>query len=139
MSTVNKVTLIGNLGRDPEVRHTQAGDPVVTLNLATSDVWKDRSGERKERTEWHRVVIFNPHLCKIAEQYLRKGSTCYIEGSLQTRKWADSSGVDKFTTEVVLQKFNGELVLLGGKPNTGNDTSTHQGPLNSDLDDDIPF
>ena len=114
--SVNKVILVGNLGRDPEVRHTQDGSPVVNLSLATSETWKDRmTGERKERTEWHRVVIFNENLCRVAEQYLKKGSTVYIEGALQTRKWTDQSGQEKYTTEVVLQKFRGELTMLGGR------------------------
>ncbi|MFC7050787.1 single-stranded DNA-binding protein [Emcibacter nanhaiensis] len=114
--SVNKVILVGNLGRDPEVRHTQDGSPVVNLSLATSETWKDRmTGERKERTEWHRVVIFNENLCRVAEQYLKKGSTVYIEGALQTRKWTDQSGQEKYTTEVVLQKYRGELTMLGGR------------------------
>ena len=114
--SVNKVILIGNLGRDPEVRHTQDGAPIVQLSIATSDTWKDRTtGERRERTEWHRVVIFNEHLCKVAENYLKKGSKIYVEGALQTRKWTDNAGVEKYTTEVVLQKFNGELTMLDGR------------------------
>ena len=114
--SVNKVTLVGNLGRDPEVRSTQDGAKIVQLSLATSERWKDRnSGEQRERTEWHRVVIFNENLGRIAEQYLRKGSTCYIEGQLQTRKWTDNQGVEKYTTEVVLQRYRGELTLLGGR------------------------
>ncbi|VAV96157.1 Single-stranded DNA-binding protein [hydrothermal vent metagenome] len=155
--SVNKVILIGNLGRDPEVRHTQDGKPVVTLNLATSESWKDRnSGERKERTEWHRVVIFNENLCRVAEQYLRKGSTLYIEGALQTRKWTDNAGVEKYTTEVVLQRFRGELTMLGGRndgggaPSGGGDYGgssssggegggSSYGGGSSDLDDEIPF
>ncbi|NOZ65813.1 MAG: single-stranded DNA-binding protein [Alphaproteobacteria bacterium] len=154
--SVNKVILIGNLGRDPEVRHTQDGKPVVTLNLATSETWKDRnSGERKERTEWHRVVIFNENLCRVAEQYLRKGSTLYIEGALQTRKWTDNAGVEKYTTEVVLQRFRGELTMLGGRndgggaPSGGGDYGgsssggdgggSSYGGGSSDLDDEIPF
>ena len=118
--SVNKVILVGNLGRDPEVRHTQDGSPVVNLSIATSETWKDRmTGERKERTEWHRVVIFNENLCRVAEQYLKKGSTVYIEGALQTRKWTDQSGQEKYTTEVVLQKFRGELTMLGGRNEGG--------------------
>jgi single-strand DNA-binding protein len=114
--SVNKVILVGKLGRDPDVRNTQNGDTVVNLSIATSDAWKDRqSGERKERTEWHRVVIFNEALGKIAQQYLKKGSTVYIEGALQARKWTDQSGADKYSTEVVLQKYRGELTLLGSK------------------------
>ena len=120
--SVNKVILVGNLGRDPEVRHTQDGSPIVQLSIATSDTWKDRAtGERRERTEWHRVVIFNEHLCKIAESYLKKGSKIYVEGSLQTRKWTDNAGVEKYTTEVVLQRFNGELTMLDGRGEGGGD------------------
>ena len=111
--SVNKVILVGNLGADPEIRRTQDGRPVANLRLATSDSWKDKNtGERKERTEWHRVVIFNENLCRIAEQYLKKGSKVYIEGALQTRKWQDQSGQDRYSTEVVLQGFRGELTLL---------------------------
>ncbi|RJF87312.1 single-stranded DNA-binding protein [Oleomonas cavernae] len=118
--SVNKVILVGNLGRDPESRTLQDGNPVVNLSVATSDTWKDKmSGERKERTEWHRVVIFNENLAKIAQNYLRKGSKVYIEGSLQTRKWTDQSGAEKFSTEVVLQRFRGELTLLDGKGEGG--------------------
>ncbi len=157
--SVNKVILVGNLGRDPEVRHTQSGDPIVHLNLATSETWRDRStGERRERTEWHRVVIFNENLGKIAEQYLRKGSKVYIEGQLQTRKWTDQQGVEKYTTEVVLQRFRGELTMLdrrgegdgdfggggggrsdygGGQPSGGGGGSSAGG--GGDFDDEIPF
>ena len=111
--SVNKVILIGNLGADPEIRRTQDGRPIANLRLATSENWKDKAtGERREKTEWHRVVIFNENLCRIAEQYLKKGSKVYIEGSLQTRKWQDQSGQDKYSTEVVLQNFRGELTLL---------------------------
>jgi single-strand DNA-binding protein len=111
--SVNKVILIGNLGADPEIRRTQDGRPVANLRLATSDSWRDKAtGERKEKTEWHRVVIFNENLCKIAEQYLKKGSKVFIEGQLQTRKWQDQSGQDRYSTEVVLQGFRGELTLL---------------------------
>ncbi len=158
--SVNKVILIGNLGRDPEVRSTQAGAPVVQLSIATSDTWKDRqTGEKKERTEWHRVVIFNEHLCKVAENYLKKGSKIYVEGALQTRKWTDKDGVEKYTTEVVLQKFNGELTMLDGRNDGGggggygddsggsdgfNQDSNQGGGASpassgSDFDDDIPF
>ena len=165
--SVNKVTLVGNLGRDPEVRSTQDGAKIVQLSLATSERWKDRnSGEQRERTEWHRVVIFNENLGRIAEQYLRKGSTCYIEGQLQTRKWTDNQGVEKYTTEVVLQRYRGELTLLGGRGDSagggsygggdtgGNQSSGTEGgfgggsrtassppPMrdSNDLDDDIPF
>jgi single-strand DNA-binding protein len=118
--SVNKVILVGNLGKDPEVRHTQDGKPIVNLSIATSETWRDKgSGERKEKTEWHRVVIFNEALAKVAEQYLKKGSTVYIEGQLQTRKWTDKDGAEKYSTEVVLQNFRGELTMLGGKPGGG--------------------
>jgi single-strand DNA-binding protein len=114
--SVNKVIIIGNLGRDPEVRSFQNGGKVVNLRIATSETWRDRnSGERKERTEWHSVAIFNEALAKIAEQYLRKGSTVYIEGALETRKWQDQSGQDRYTTEIVLRPYNGNLTLLGGR------------------------
>lgn len=114
--SVNKVILVGNLGRDPEVRHAQDGTKIANLSIATSETWKDRSsGERREKTEWHRVVIFNERLAEIAEKYLRKGSTVYIEGALQTRKWTDQSGQEKYSTEVVLTRFKGELTLLGGR------------------------
>jgi single-strand DNA-binding protein len=158
--SVNKVILVGNLGRDPEVRTMQDGNKVVNLSLATSERWKDRnSGEQRERTEWHRVVIFNENLARIAEQYLRKGSTCYIEGQLQTRKWTDQQGAEKYTTEVVLQRYRGELTLLGGRGDSapasggfGDDGGTADQsyasagtgsppPMRStnDMDDDIPF
>lgn len=144
--SVNKVILIGNLGRDPEIRNTQQGDKIANLNLATSESWKDRqSGERRERTEWHRVVIFNTNLADVAEKYLRKGSKVYVEGSLQTRKWSDQSGAEKYTTEVVLQKFGGVLTLLDSRAD-GQDSGTGGGgqgsgwnPPPADLDDDIPF
>ncbi|MEM7025178.1 MAG: single-stranded DNA-binding protein [Pseudomonadota bacterium] len=114
--SVNKVILVGNLGRDPEVRHTQDGGRIVHLSVATSERWRDRSsGENRERTEWHRVVIFNERLGEIAEKYLAKGRTVYLEGQLQTRKWTDQSGQDRYTTEVVLGRFRGELTLLGGR------------------------
>jgi single-strand DNA-binding protein len=114
--SVNKVTLVGNLGRDPEVRYTQDGSKIVHLAIATSERWRDRnSGENRERTEWHRVVIFNERLGEVAEKYLSKGRSVYLEGQLQTRKWQDQSGQERFTTEVVLQRFRGELVLLGGR------------------------
>ena len=114
--SVNKVIIIGNLGRDPEVRSFQNGGKVVNLRIATSETWRDRNtGERKERTEWHSVAIFNEALAKIAEQYLRKGSTVYIEGALETRKWQDQSGQDRYTTEIVLRPYNGNLTLLGGR------------------------
>ena len=120
--SVNKVILVGNLGRDPEVRHTQDGNPIVNLSIATSETWKDRnSGERRERTEWHRVVIFNERLGEVAQQYLRKGAKVYLEGQLQTRKWTDQSGVEKYTTEVVLQRFRGELQMLDSRGAGGAD------------------
>jgi single-strand DNA-binding protein len=118
--SVNKVILIGNLGRDPEVRTFQNGGKVVNLRIATSENWRDKaSGEKKERTEWHSVAIFNENLAKIAEQYLKKGSTVYIEGQLETRKWQDQSGADRYTTEIVLRQFRGELTLLGGREGGG--------------------
>jgi single-strand DNA-binding protein len=111
--SVNKVILVGNLGFDPEIRHTQDGRPIVNLKLATTDTWRDKTtGERKERTEWHRIVIFNENLCKVAEQYLKKGAKIYVEGQLQTRKWQDQSGQDRYSTEVVLQNFNSQLTML---------------------------
>src|SRR6476620_4887616 len=114
--SVNKVILIGNLGADPEIRHTQDGRPIANLRVATSDTWRDKSsGERRERTEWHRVVIFNENLAKIAEQYLKKGAKVYLEGQLQTRKWEDQSGQERYTTEVVLQGFNAQLTMLDGR------------------------
>src|SRR6188474_198829 len=114
--SVNKVILVGNLGADPEVRRTQDGRPIVNLRVATSESWRDKTtGERKEKTEWHRVVIFNEGLCKIAEQYLKKGSKVYLEGALQTRKWQDKDGQDKYSTEVVLQGFNSQLTMLDGR------------------------
>ena len=151
--SVNKVTLVGNLGRDPEVRAMQNGDKIVQLSIATSDRWKDKnSGEQRERTEWHRVVIFNDALGKIAEQYLKKGSTVYLEGQLQTRKWTDQqSGQEKYTTEVVLQRYRGELTLLGSRSENqisdaqqieqidqSNQVSMSE-DIASDLDDEIPF
>ena len=150
--SVNKVTLVGNLGRDPEIRAMQNGDKIVQLSIATSDRWKDKnSGEQRERTEWHRVVIFNDALGKIAEQYLKKGSTVYLEGQLQTRKWTDQqSGQEKYTTEVVLQRYKGELTLLGSRPDNqvSNDYNKSEidqsidssvSNIASDLDDEIPF
>jgi single-strand DNA-binding protein len=164
--SVNKVILIGNLGADPEIRRTQDGRPVANLRVATSDSWRDKAtGERKEKTEWHRVVIFNENLCRIAEQYLKKGSKVYIEGALQTRKWQDQSGQDRYSTEVVLQGFRGELTLLdragGASGSSGGDFSTDDsagefgasGPTRKvaatagaggrgprgDMDDEIPF
>ena len=160
--SVNKVILIGNLGADPEIRRTQDGRPIANLRIATSESWRDRSsGERKERTEWHRVVIFNEGLCKIAEQYLKKGSKVYIEGQLQTRKWEDQSGQERYSTEVVLQGFNSALTMLdgrgeggggnyggggsdygqsrGGGGNYGGGPSGGQPSGPGDLDDEIPF
>ena len=150
--SVNKVTLLGNLGRDPEIRAMQNGDKIVQLSIATSDRWKDKnSGEQRERTEWHRVVIFNDALGKIAEQYLKKGSTVYLEGQLQTRKWTDQqSGQDKYTTEVVLQRYRGELTLLGSRPDNQLNNDYNKSEIDqlsepsvsniaSDLDDEIPF
>ena len=126
--SVNKVILVGNLGADPEVRRLTSGDMVVNLSIATSESWRDKqSGERKEKTEWHRVVIFNEALAKVAEQYLKKGSTVYLEGAIQTRKWQDQSGVEKYSTEVVLQKFNGVLTMLGGKNQGGDSTGGSMG------------
>jgi single-strand DNA-binding protein len=148
--SLNKVILIGNLGRDPEVRRLNSGDPVVNLSIATSENWRDKaSGERKERTEWHRVVIFNENLAKVAENYLRKGSKVYIEGQLQTRKYTDKDGAERYTTEVVLQRFRGELVMLDsrGSGSGGDDgervSSGAAEPSRSferaELDDEIPF
>ncbi|KRR18266.1 single-stranded DNA-binding protein [Bradyrhizobium lablabi] len=159
--SVNKVILVGNLGKDPEIRRTQDGRPIANLSIATSETWRDKAtGERKEKTEWHRVVIFNEGLCKVAEQYLKKGAKVYIEGALQTRKWTDQSGVEKYSTEVVLQGFNSTLTMLdgrggGGGGSFGSDDSGDfgsSGPVssaprravaagsrNSDMDDDIPF
>ncbi len=126
--SVNKVILVGNLGRDPEIRRLGSGDPVCNLRIATSESWKDKaSGERKEKTEWHSVVIYNDNLSRVAEQYLRKGSKVYIEGQLQTRKWTDQSGVEKYTTEVVLQRFRGELTILDGRGGGGESASDEEG------------
>ena len=144
--SVNKVILLGNLGADPEVKQTSAGKPVVTLSLATSARWKDKeTGEAKERTEWHRVVIWTEGLCRVAEQYLKKGSKVYIEGELRTRKWQDKDGNDKWTTEVVLSGFNSVLTILGGRPN--GEISASPPPAGGaqaqskggELDDAIPF
>ena len=152
--SVNKVIILGKLGRDPEVRTSQDGNKIVQLSIATSDRWKDKnSGEQKEKTEWHRVVIFNENLSNIAEQYLKKGSSLYIEGQLQTRKWQDQNGQEKYTTEIILGRFRGELALIGGRNDNslaGNDQNTSnemsdQTQINppmggaGDLDDDIPF
>ena len=114
--SVNKVILVGNLGRDPEIRSLNNGDRVANLRIATSETWRDKAtGERKEKTEWHSVVIFNDNIVKVAENYLKKGSTVYVEGSLQTRKWTDQQGVEKYSTEIVIQRFNGQLTMLGGR------------------------
>jgi single-strand DNA-binding protein len=166
--SVNKVILVGNLGKDPEIRRTQDGRPIANLTIATSDTWRDKAtGERKEKTEWHRVVIFNEGLCKVAEQYLKKGAKVYIEGALQTRKWTDQSGVEKYSTEVVLQGFNSTLTMLDGRSGGGGGNFADEpggdfgvsspssapaprravaassggggGGRNSDMDDDIPF
>lgn len=166
--SVNKVILVGNLGADPEIRRLNSGDPVVNLRIATSEIWRDKmSGERKEKTEWHSVVIFNDNLAKVAEQYLKKGMKVYIEGQLQTRKWQDQNGQDKYTTEIVLQKFRGELQMLdargqgegggqvgydrggysGGGGGRGSDFGQSgpgdfggsRGGGGRDLDDEIPF
>lgn len=126
--SVNKVILIGNLGRDPEVRRLNSGDPVVNLRIATSESWRDKqTGERKEKTEWHNVVIFNDNLAKVAEQYLKKGAKVYVEGQLQTRKWTDQQGQDRYTTEVVLQKFRGELQMLDGRGEGGGQVGYERG------------
>ena len=126
--SVNKVILIGNLGRDPEIRNTDDGSRVAQLSLATSETWKDRnSGERKERTEWHRVVVFNPNLVDVIERFVKKGSKLYVEGALQTRKWTDNAGVEKYTTEIVLQKFRGELTLLDGRQGGGGGDDMDEG------------
>ncbi len=150
--SVNKVIILGNVGKDPEVRRTQQGAPIVTLSIATSETWRDKNtGERKEKTEWHRVVIFNEGLCKVAEQYVKKGSKLYVEGALQTRKWTDKDGVEKYSTEVVLNGFNSVLTMLDGradseterkndmradhaKPRGGSVTKTAES-----MDDEIPF
>lgn len=142
MRGVNKVILIGNLGADPEIRHTQEGRAVANLRLATSETWRDKaSGERRERTEWHRVVIFNDGLAKIAERHLHKGSKAYVEGQLQSRKWTDQQGVERYATEVVLQAFNGKLVLLDGAANDEQREPRVAGSAATpiDLDDEIPF
>lgn len=156
--SVNKVILIGNLGRDPEIRSTQDGTRVANLSVATSESWRDKnSGERREKTEWHRVVIFNDRIVDVAEKYLHKGSKIYLEGQLQTRKWTDQSGQEKYTTEVVLQRFRGELTMLDARPGGaeaggGYSEPAHEAPSHGsptgggrapssagDLDDEIPF
>src|SRR5436190_2317021 len=158
--SVNKVILVGNLGKDPEIRRTQDGRPIANLSVATSESWRDKAtGERKEKTEWHRVVIFNEGLCKVAEQYLKKGAKVYLEGQLQTRKWTDQSGVEKYSTEVVLQGFNSNLTMLDGRSGGGGSFASDDagggdfgssspaprravaagGGRANDMDDDIPF
>ena len=162
MAGVNKVILVGHLGADPEVRRLTNGDPVVSLRIATSESWRDKnSGERKDKTEWHKVVIFNDNLTKVAEQYLKKGAKVYLEGQLSTRKWQDTNGQDRYSTEIVLQKFRGELQMLDrqqgdrppgpngpddyGSQSTGGSTRQDRNPDNQsygssrDLDDEIPF
>ena len=155
--SVNKVILVGNLGADPEIRHTQDGRPIANLRVATSETWRDKaSGERRERTEWHRVVIFSEGLCRVAEQYLRKGSKVYLEGQLQTRKWQDQEGNDRYSTEVVLQGFNATLTMLdsrqgggdsmmAGGDNFGQSSPMDRAPagqsqsFSRELDDEVPF
>jgi single-strand DNA-binding protein len=143
--SVNKVILVGNLGKDPEVRRMTSGDPVVNLSIATSESWRDKaSGERKEKTEWHRVVIFNKNLAEVAEKYLRKGAKVYVEGQLQTRKWTDKDGAEKYSTEVVLQNFRGELTMLDGRNGGegGSSRGAGEAPASfqrDELDDEIPF
>jgi len=143
--SVNKVILVGNLGKDPEVRRLTNGDAVVNFSIATSESWKDKSsGERKEKTEWHNIVIFNENLGKVAEQYLKKGSKVYLEGQLTTRKYTDKAGVEKYSTEIVLQRFRGELTILDGGKNAeggngGGRSSSSSSSRSNDIDDDIPF
>lgn len=140
--SVNKVIILGNVCADPESRSFQNGGEVVNLTVATNETWKDRDGNRQERTEFHRVVIFNEHAAKVAKQYLRKGSKVYLEGQLQTRKWQDNNGQDKYSTEVVLQKFKGELTLLdsaGGNRDTGNGGGQGYAAQPADLSDEVPF
>ncbi len=144
--SVNKVILVGNLGKDPEVRRMTSGDPVVNLSIATSESWRDKaSGEKKEKTEWHRVVIFNKNLAEVAEKYLRKGAKVYVEGQLQTRKWTDKDGAEKYSTEVVLQNFRGELTMLdsrngGGEGGGGRGAGEAPASFQRDeMDDEIPF
>lgn len=136
--SVNKVILVGNLGADPEIRRLNSGDPVVNLRIATSETWRDKNtGDRKEKTEWHNVVIFNDNLAKVSEQYLKKGMKVYIEGQLQTRKWQDQQGQDRYTTEVVLQKFRGELQMLDSR-GQGGDSQVGQGDRGSDFGQSSP-
>ncbi len=152
--SLNKVTLIGNLGRDPEIRNTNDGREIANFSLATSESWKDKSsGERREKTEWHRIVVFNEGLIRVVKEFVKKGTKLYIEGALQTRKWVDASGQEKYSTEVVLQNFNGTLILLDNRNNgdfSSNDSSSNSGGFkdsasentsfdHSELDDEIPF
>jgi single-strand DNA-binding protein len=150
--SVNKVILVGNLGKDPEVRRLTSGDPVVNLSIATSESWRDKaSGEKKEKTEWHRVVIFNKNLADVAEKYLKKGAKVYIEGQLQTRKWTDKDGAEKYSTEIVLNRFNGTMVMLDGRSGGGGGgdggfggggRGTNEAPASfqrDEMDDEIPF
>ena len=143
--SLNKVCLIGNVGKDPEIRHTQSGGKIANLTVATSESWKDKqTGEKKEKTEWHRVVVFDERLADIIERYVTKGTKLYLEGALQTRKWTDNQGVDKYTTEVVLQRFSGVLTLLGGGQASGERQeperpSEQQSQPNLDDNSDIPF
>lgn len=146
MSSVNKVILVGNLARDPEIRHMQSGDKVVNITVATSERWNDKqTGERKEKAEFHRVVVFDQNIADVAEKYLKKGAKVYLEGQLQTRKWTDQNGNDKYTTEIVLQRFRGTLTMLGGRDDGEGraSASARQVPLDDrasdDLDDDLPF
>lgn len=145
--SVNKVIIVGNLGRDPEIRSMPNGDRVANLSVATSETWKDKaSGERKEKTEWHRVTIFNDNIVKVVESYVKKGSTVYIEGALQTRKWTDQAGVEKYSTEIVVSRFKGELTMLGGRSDGGSQREDTAGNYNAtatpdyqQLDDDLLF
>jgi single-strand DNA-binding protein len=137
--SVNKVILVGNLGRDPEVRRGSSGDKIVNLNIATSESWKGKDGDRKEKTEWHRVVIFDDRLADVAEKYLKKGSKVYIEGQLQTRKWAGNDGVDKYSTEVVLSKFRGTLTMLDGRGERDDGPVADNTSIGRDDLDSIPF
>jgi single-strand DNA-binding protein len=144
--SVNKVILIGNLGRDPEIRNTQDGTKVASFSIATSETWKDKqTGERKDRTEWHRISIFNERLVELAEKYIRKGSKVYVEGTLQTRKWTDTNNVERYTTEVLISRFRGELTMLDSRSSNGENTGDSNltgTPLPSNFDelnDEVPF
>lgn len=143
--SLNKVTLIGNLGKDPEIRSTNDGKEIATFSVATTESWRDRaSGEKKERTEWHRVVVFNDGLVNVIKNYVKKGSKLYIEGALQTRKWVDNAGIEKYSTEVILQNFNSTLIMLdnkGGEHSSDSHSKSSESPAfdHSDLDDEIPF